>query len=153
LVTQGFVTLRIDYKLYPITPIPAFPSQNTIWRPVLNVLILYNRKRSKVFEAIVDTGSPYSLFNAQIGETLGMDVRGGIEGPLSGVIGGAKGSVYYHNVRLYAAGEYLDIRAGFSYELSVSALLGQNGFFDNFIVTFDNTTNPPCFEVNRIQRN
>ena len=82
-----------------------------------------------------------------------MDVKGGEEGPLGGVIGGSMGEAYYHHIRLYAAGEYLNIKVGFSYELSVPALLGQNGFFDNFIVTFDNTPHPPCFEVHRIQRN
>ncbi len=101
----------------------------------------------------MDTGSPYCLFHAQVGDALGMDVRSGIEGPLGGVIGAAQGKVYYHSIRLYVSGEYLNIKAGFSYELSVPALLGQNGFFDNFIVTFDNTPHPPCFEVNRIQRN
>ena len=82
-----------------------------------------------------------------------MDVRSGIRGPLSGVIGGPKGDAYYHNIRILVAGESLEIKAGFSYELSIPALLGQNGFFDNFVVTFDNTPYPPCFEVNRIQRN
>lgn len=82
-----------------------------------------------------------------------MDVRKGIEGPFGGATGGSGGKAYYHNIRLVAAGDSLEIRAGFSYELSVPGLLGQIGFFDNFIVTFDNTPDPPCFEVHRIQRN
>jgi len=82
-----------------------------------------------------------------------MDVRSGVEGPLGGVIGGAQGKVYYHKIRILVAGEYLDVRAGFSYDLSVLGLLGQIGFLDNFIVNFDNTPDPPCFEVHRIQRN
>jgi len=82
-----------------------------------------------------------------------MNVRSGTVGPLGGVIGGSRGDVYYHKIRMMVAGESLEIKAGFSYELSVPALLGQIGFFDNFTVSFDNTPHPPCFEVNRIQRN
>ena len=82
-----------------------------------------------------------------------MDIKSGIPGNLGGVIGGVKGELYYHKVRLIAAGESYDITAGFSSTLSVPALLGQVGFFDHFIVTFDYTPQPPCFDVEKIQRN
>src|ERR1043166_3120741 len=36
-----------------------------------------------------------------------------------------------------------EVMAGFSPQLSVAGLLGQVGFFDNFIVTFDYTPHPP----------
>jgi len=82
-----------------------------------------------------------------------MNVDDGVEGPLGGVIGGATGKVYYHKIRLLVAGESIEIMAGFSHQLSVPGLLGQIGFFDNFIVTFDWTPHPPCLDVQRIQRN
>jgi len=71
---------------------------------------------------------------------------------LGGVIGGARAKLYYHKIRLLAAAESFDVTAGFSPNLSVPALLGQVGFFDQFIVTFDHTSHPPCFELQRIQR-
>ena len=144
--------MRIPYKLFPVVP-NTFPFVDTIWRPVLNVSFFYGHQQSRRIETIVDSGSPVCLFQASIGDALGMDVRKGIEGPFGGATGGSGGKAYYHNIRLVAAGDSLEIRAGFSYELSVPGLLGQIGFFDNFIVTFDNTPDPPCFEVHRIQRN
>jgi len=143
--------LRINFKAFPVTPNLAFPSQTIQWRPILNVVIFYRHARSQRVEAIVDSGSDYCLFHASIGESLGMDIKSGIPGNLGGVIGGVKGELYYHKVRLIAAGESYDITAGFSSTLSVPALLGQVGFFDHFIVTFDYTPQPPCFDLEKIQ--
>ncbi len=72
---------------------------------------------------------------------------------LGGVSQGMKEIFYFHKVKLYIAGSYIETMVGFSDRLSVAGLLGHIGLFDNFIVTFDNTPDPPCFEVLRIQRN
>ncbi|MBI2539637.1 MAG: hypothetical protein HYW04_07555 [Deltaproteobacteria bacterium] len=145
--------MRVNFKPFPIAPHPAFPSQTVQWRPILNVVMFYQHARSRRIEAIVDSGSDYCLFHASIGESLGIITRGGIPASVGGVIGGVKGELYYHRIRLLAAGESYDIMAGFSPTLSVPALLGRVGFFDNFIVAFDNTPDPPCFDVQKIQRN
>ena len=107
---------------------------------------------SKRFEAIVDTGSDYCLFEARIGETIGMKIKSGPEGNLGGVIAGPIGKVYYHNVKLLVGADMVDIKAGFSWDITVN-LLGQVGFFDNFSVTFDPSPHPPCFEIQRVHRN
>ncbi len=84
---------------------------------------------------------------------MGIDMRSGPETPLGGAIGGHAGKVYYHKVKMLVAGESIEILAGFSPNLSVAALLGQMGFFDNFVVTMDYTPDPPCLELRRIYRN
>ena len=84
---------------------------------------------------------------------MGMDVFSGAEGPLGGAVGASRGKVYYHKVRILVAGQNLDIIAGFSPDLSVAGLLGQIGFFNNFVVTFDYTPNPPVMDLQRIYRN
>ena len=40
----------------------------------------------------------------------------------------------------------------FSDRLPIPALLGRNGFFDNYIVTFDPTEINPGFELTRVHR-
>lgn len=115
------------------------------------MVISYGNVQTHRIEALVDSGADRCLFHASIGEALGIEVQKGIEVPFGGVIGGSIGRIYYHNVRLSVAGELIEITAGFSYELSFQALLGRNGFFDNFIVTFDHTTHPPSFELQRIR--
>lgn len=112
--------------------------------------ISYGNVQTHRIEALADSGADRCLFHASIGEALGIEVQKGIEVPFGGVIGGSTGRIYYHEIRLLAVGEWVEITAGFSYELSYLGLLGRNGFFDNFIVTFDHTTHPPNFEMQRI---
>ncbi len=106
--------MRIAYKAFPVLPHPAFPAENFIWRPVLNVALSYEHAQTQRFEALVDSGADRCLFHASIGAALGMEVRAGIEMPFGGVIGGATGKIYYHKVGLLAAGEWIEMTAGFS---------------------------------------
>jgi len=93
--------LRVNYKPFPVSPNPAFPSLDTVWRPILNVVIFYQHRRSNRIECVVDSGSPWCFFRGDVGDSLGMDVRNGVEEPLGGVIGGAQGRVYYHKIRIW----------------------------------------------------
>lgn len=115
------------------------------------MVIAYGNVLSQRIAALVDSGADRCLFHASIGAALGIEVEKGTEVPFGGVIGGSTGKIYYHKIRLLALGEWVEITGGFSYELSFDALLGRTGFFDNFIVTFDHTTDPPCFELQRIR--
>jgi len=79
-------------------------------------------------------------------------VEDGVREDLGGIIGGAKGSVYFHRVKILVAGEQFETMAGFSPEFSVAGLLGRRGFFENFIVRIDSSTNPPSFDLEKIHR-
>jgi hypothetical protein len=87
-----------------------------------------------------------------IGAAIGIKINDGAEGDLGGVIGGPRTKVYYHNVKLVVGTDILEIKAGFCWDLSEN-LLGQIGFFDNFIVTFNAGFHPPCFDLQRMARN
>jgi len=145
--------LKYPYKSYPFNH-PAFPKQDRVWRPALNVSLIYRHgKPCKPFECIVDSGLDYCLFHGAIGDAIGIDVKSGATSSIKGLAQGMGAEFYFHKVRLLVAGEVLEITAGFSYQLSVAGLLGQTGLFDNFIVTFDFTPHPPLVEVQRIRRN
>lgn len=122
-----------------------------MWRPILPVKIIYNHATSKRFEAIVDTGSDYCLFHAMIGASIGIKIDDGAEGDLGGVITGPRSKVYYHNVKLVVGTEIVEIKAGFSWDLTEN-LLGYFGFFENFIVTFNTAFEPPCFDIEIARR-
>lgn len=81
-----------------------------------------------------------------------MDVESGEEGPLGGVIGGIRKKVFYHPIKVKLLSQIISIRAGFSYDFSVVAILGRSGFFDNFTITFDPCNNPPGLIVERFHR-
>jgi len=51
-------------------------------------------------------------------------------------IGGLETS-WLHDITLYVFGGPIKIRAGFKENLPITALLGMNGFFQHFNVTFE----------------
>ena len=73
-----------------------------------------------------------------------------MEYPFGGV-SGAQAIGYIHKIRMQVAGSSYETTVCFCYELSMAGILGQIGFFDHFIATFDWTPNPPTFELERIQ--
>jgi hypothetical protein len=91
--------------------------------PFLTVSLLIGHAPTKKFEAIVDSGSCTCLFHADIGKAHGLKLRDGAKGFLGGVVGGAKGEVYYHKVKLCVGTQMIPINAGFSENLSVTAFL------------------------------
>ena len=86
----------------------------------------------------MDSGADACLFPRGIADVLGIDVRAGDRMDFTG-IGGMPTPFYFHEVEI-PLGEYqIKSKVGFSTSLNigVGAILGQHGFFDNFIVTFD----------------
>ena len=72
-------------------------------------------------------------------------------GDMGGIVAGATSKVYFHTIKLVVGAEMVEIKAGFSWDITAN-LLGQTGFFDNFTVSFDPTFEPPCFDVERVHR-
>ncbi len=106
---------------------------------------------SKRFEALIDSGASRCIFHASIGKAVGFDVEKGEKEETIGISGQAS-TIYLHRVSLHVAAQIITIRAGFSYEIPLAGALGRMGFFDNFKVILDPSTNPPCFELERIAR-
>jgi len=71
---------------------------------------------------------------------------------MGGLSHGMKEPVFYHKIKLYIESDWIiDVTAGFIKKLSVAAILGRNGFFDNFKVQFDQSNTPPFMEIERIE--
>lgn len=110
-----------------------------ILRPVIP-LKLKNGSASVGYEVLVDSGADLCIFHAEIGEALGIDVKKGRQREVFGV--GGKASLYYlHNVEIDVGGWIYRIDAGFMPSVAGRVmqygLVGQNGFFDKFVVKFD----------------
>jgi hypothetical protein len=99
----------------------------------------------------VDTGTDYCLFDARIGALIGIKVNNGAEGDFGGIIPGSKSKVYFHNIKLVVGADMVETKAGFCWDIT-SNLLGQTGFFDNFAVSFHPESEPPWFDISRVQR-
>lgn len=142
--------MRVNYKSFPFHN-RGLPDKLQVWRPVLLVQIIHNHASTKRFEAHVDTGTDYCLFDARIGASIGIKVNNGPEGEMGGIVAGSITKVYFHTIKLVVGAEMVEIKAGFSWDITAN-LLGQTGFFDNFTVSFDPTFEPPCFDVERVPR-
>ena len=82
-------------------------------RPIIPVLLQYKQNNPISYEALVDSGADMCVFPAEIGELMGINIRTGHKGSLSGVIG-KSGVVYYHSIEIEIGGNKTTISAGFS---------------------------------------
>lgn len=92
------------------------------------------------YEVLVDSGADFCIFSSEAGEALGFDVKKGKMREVFGV--GGKASLYYlHKVQIEVGGWMYEIEAGFMPDVAGRTmpygLVGQRGFFENFIVKFD----------------
>lgn len=116
--------------------------------PLLDIRIL-NPKNKKSFgvkyPCLVDSGASSCVFHAGMGEVIGLDIKKGKEIPLRGILPDA-GKQYLHEVVIVVDEINLELKteAGFTEDFTKNnelifpwGILGQNGFFNNFRITFD----------------
>lgn len=111
----------------------------SVLRPVIPVKLRYKNQETG-YQVLVDSGADLCLFDAEIGEAIGIDIKKGIVKTVLGV--GGKSSLYYlHKIHIDVGGWEHEIEAGFmpnvSGHIMQHGLVGQKGFFENYIVKFD----------------
>ena len=144
--------MKYPYTRFPLTETDPVTGLDYAWRPALKVLIWHNHKRTVPLLSILDTGADHCIFDAQIGEHLGINIPKGKPIKISG-IGGDPIVGFMHELRLTVAGCSYEAPIVFAYNIPATGILGQTGFFDHFIATFDWVPNPPCFEIISIPKN
>lgn len=107
-------------------------------RPVISIR-LKHKEIVRDYEVLVDSGADVCIFDSEIGELLGIDILSGRPEKVTGVAG--QSSVYFvHSVEVVVGGWPHTIEAGFMPHVAGAfnyGVVGQKGFFDNFIVKFD----------------
>ena len=116
-----------------------YAQYGTALRPVIPVT-LKNKDEKIGYQLLVDSGADMCLFDAEIGGLIGIDVTKGTPKTVFGV--GGKSSLYYlHKVKIDVGGWEHEIEAGFMPNVSGRivqyGIVGQQGFFNNFVVKFD----------------
>jgi hypothetical protein len=84
---------------------------------------------------VVDSGAVISVFRDKLARSLGLNLESGERITMSGV--GGRVTVWLHDVVLELPGGPVHARVGFQRDLPVMGLLGMDGFFEHFKVTFD----------------
>ena len=106
-------------------------------RPIIPLRISYGSGQIR-YEALIDSGADFCIFHAELGRLLRLDVEKG-ERKLFGGVTGQAGTAFVHTVTIDFEGFEFETNCGFSDDISPDGygILGQDGFFDNFKVTFD----------------
>lgn len=129
--------LRLKYQTFAAEPLEAFPDRYSVIRPVIEVQLTWN-KRVTQYRVLVDSGSDFCIFHADVAETLSIPVREGKRIAFYGTSGHPQ-FAYFHTVQIEIGGWPMDLYCGFSYDMQSLpyGLLGQTGFFDRFKIKFD----------------
>lgn len=108
-----------------------------ILRPVIPIEIQY-QNRTVPYEVLVDSGADFCIFNAQVGDLLGINIYEG-EKQMVGGITGVLEPYYIHEIILKIGGWPHKIKVGFLPGIALLGygVVGQQGFFDIFKVNFD----------------
>lgn len=107
-------------------------------RPVIPIKIK-NKGRSVNYEVLVDSGADLCIFDAEIGEIIGIDIESGRRDVVSG-IAGQTADYFIHPVDIEIGGWPYKIEAGFLKRVAGGfnyGVVGQWGIFDIFVVKFD----------------
>lgn len=102
-------------------------------RPIIPIVLRNPKARLEFkYEGIVDSGADLCMFEAEIGELLGLEIETGERQPIAGIVEGAKREYFLHDIEIDIGGWPRSIRAGFMRDISKvgHGFLGQKGFFD-----------------------
>jgi len=131
----------------------VFRAGTHLWVPYLTIRLGAGRHRTPSFPALVDSGSPYCLFAASVGEFVGLDIESGSREEVFGMSAGIHEPAFFHRVSLFVEGEgIVETTVGFVKRLSVAGILGRIGFFDHFRVCLDHANLPPVLEITRLHK-
>jgi predicted aspartyl protease len=122
-----------------------------MFSPYLSVQIALttpNAQRTKKFEAIVDSGATRCTFHADLARYLGIDLTKCPAEDTTGISGTE--TTRLSEIMLYIPGGPVKIMAAFKEQLPVAGLLGMNGFFEHFDITF--VGGGQCFTLERIYK-
>jgi hypothetical protein len=131
------IRFKLDYRKFPAQPTEPFPRRTSVSRPVVPIALINGSQRVR-YLALIDSGADYCIFHAEIGEQIGLEIESGKRLSFFGS-SGQEQSAFFHEIKLEIGGHEFTCFAGFSHELQSLpyGILGQDGFFDSFKITFD----------------
>lgn len=125
------------YQEFKTPPSRLFPAGRSAWRPLLP-LVLQNQNNRISCNALVDSGSDHCVFPLSFMRMLGLDAARGLADVTSGV-GSRDIPTHFFEVVIRLGPIQILTKVGFTTGMDYLGfgLLGQDGFFDKFRITFD----------------
>jgi hypothetical protein len=133
--------MKFDYINILFDERSAISESKTAIRPIIPIKIKAEGGMEIGYYALIDSGADFCIFDGEIGEAIGIDVRSGPENKFGGVQSSKKQCIgYVHTVCLSVGGHDIPSRVCFSYDINKKqgyGIVGQYGFFDSFRIKFD----------------
>ena len=129
-------TQRFRYVRIPASPSETFPRVTHYPRPLIPVTLSTGRRSARLL-ALIDSGADNTIFRDQVAPTLGLDLRAAPSDCFCGTSGHEQ-TARYRQLSLHVGTVSYQALVGFA-ELpsEVAGILGQDGFFNHFVVTLD----------------
>ncbi len=129
--------MKFPYFKFPLPARSEFFG-SSILKPIIPIELV-GKADSVRYDALIDSGADFCIFDAAIGETLGLDVRSGKAERFGGIQEAGASSAYFHEITLVIGGWKYRTTVGLSYDIAKHGygILGQKGFFDLFTVKFN----------------
>jgi len=110
----------------------------SILKPIIPIKVAIGKKELQ-YAALIDSGADFCIFDAEIGEYLGLDIRRAPREEFGGIQDRGGAEAFLHEIILDIGGWDYKTVIGFSYDIAKHGfgILGQKGFFEHFIVKFD----------------
>ena len=106
------------------------------YSPIINVELSKNDNKVQTL-AFLDTGATYSVFKAELCNTLGIDLRSGKQLDIA-VGDGNHIPVYLHDVFIKVENMEFKAKIGFSKELGIGMnVIGRDYVMDEYVICFD----------------
>lgn len=123
---------------FPYLKLPFFdPKLKTIARPYIPIKLTGPKGFWEGY-GLIDSGADRSLFNIQIAEKIGLDLTKNRSENFGGIEGGTiEGSIHKVSLQVIGMEKEIGLLAGFVSSSGVAAILGQEGFFDEFRIKFE----------------
>ena len=115
-----------------------FVDESKFPRPYLPVTLRSQKRMMQPLLALVDSGADICLFDGELSYLLDIDLTKLEKMRLSGVAGAAEG--YIAHIEIGVEETFFPVPVVFWFDFSpkgFGGVIGQIGFFDNFIVQFD----------------
>ena len=111
---------------------------SSIARPIVPIGISWQNKSMR-YSALIDSGADFCIFDGEVGDYLGINVRSGSREVFGGVQERGGAEAFLHEISINIGGWDYKTTVGFSYDIAKhgSGILGQKGFFDMFSIKFD----------------
>lgn len=129
--------MKFKYLKFPLSQKSDYFG-SAIFKPIIPINIIYHDKTLR-YNVLIDSGADFCIFDASIGEYLGINIPSGPKTIFGGIQPANGACAFLHNITLDIGGYNYKTTISFSYDIAKRGfgILGQKGFFDIFVVKFD----------------